>query len=85
MSFYFRFPTGVVLHLQTVENHYGHGYGSLVTRAISKQVAELGHDIYASISEENKPSRALFAKLGFEQVGRVTSICTKMNCGNKSE
>lgn len=79
------FPTGLLLALQTDENHFGHGYGSLVTRAICKQSAELGHNLYAGIFEVNTVSKNLFEKLGFKVIGKVGSICTKWNCFDVGE
>lgn len=75
--FSFRFPTGQILALQTDENHHGRGYGSLVTKAISKQIASIGHDVYAGIHEQNAASIALFGKLGFERVGTLQTICIR--------
>lgn len=76
---FFRCTTGPLLALQTNKDHFGHGYGSVVTRAISKQIAELGHDLYAGIFEENKPSRNLFEKLGYRSIGNFHWICTKFS------
>lgn len=71
--------------LQTDENHFGHGYASLVVRTISKQIAELGHDINAGIFEVNTPSRALFGKLGFKAIAKVHWICTKITWNDADE
>lgn len=62
----FRWPSGSVLALQTDKNHRGCGYGTLVTRAYSKQIAEMGRDVYAGVYKTNAASRALFERLGFE-------------------
>lgn len=72
-------PTGLLLDLQTDKDHYGYGYGSLVTRMLSKQIADLGHDIFAGIFEVNTASRALFSKLGFKVIAKVNWICTKID------
>lgn len=64
--------------LQTDMDYLGHGYASLVVKAISKQVAELGHDITVGVFDVNTPSRALFEKLGFNVIGNVHWICTKI-------
>lgn len=66
-----RLPTGLLGALQTDEQHFGKGYGTMVVKDISKKVAQSGHDIYAGIFEKNFPSRRLFEKLGFEAVGEV--------------
>lgn len=46
-------------------------------KAISKKIAQLGHDIYAGIIEENMPSRGLFGKLGFVSIGEVRWITVR--------
>lgn len=74
-----RLWTGLLLDLQTDPDHHGHGYASLVTRALSKKIAESGYDLYCGIYEDNTPSRMLFGKLGFEHVGKVHWICTKID------
>lgn len=73
----FRLESGLLGVLQTEEKYYGHGYGSLVTKYVAKKVAEFGFDVYAEVAEDNKPSRSLFNKLGFESVGEVHWILTK--------
>lgn len=78
----FRLPTGLLLALQTDENHLGHGYGSLVARAMSKKIAEMGHDVYAGVFEVNTPSRALFTKLGFKVTGQFHWPCTNIHWTN---
>lgn len=64
--------------LQTDEHHYGHGYGSLVSKYVSKKIAEMGQDTYAGVFEKNIPSRALFEKLGFKSIGEIHWITTKI-------
>lgn len=70
----YRFPTGLLCALQTDEQHYGKGYGSSVLKGISKKIAQLGHDIYAGILEQNTPSRELFQKSGFVSLGEIRWI-----------
>lgn len=72
-------PTGMLATLQTDEKHYGKGYGTLVTKVISKQIAQSGYDLYAGIAESNTASRRLFEKLGYQNVGKFYAICTKLN------
>lgn len=71
--------TGLIMTLQTDKNHFGKGYGELVTKALAKQIAEMGHDLYTGVFPDNKPSITLFRKLGFEQIGKVHWVCTKLN------
>lgn len=75
---YFSNPIGLLTALQTDKNYYGKGYGALVARYVSNKIAEIGHDIYVVISEENIPSRKLFEKLNFKSIGEVNYICTKI-------
>lgn len=69
----------MLLALQTDEKHYGKGYGSLVTKSISKQIAQSGYDLYAGVAESNTASRRLFEKLGYQNVGKLYAICTNLN------
>lgn len=62
--------------LQTDEKYYGHGYGALVSKCLSKKIAEMGFDVYVEISEDNNASRSLFDKHGFVPVGKVHWILT---------
>lgn len=75
-----RFPTGLLLTLQTDEEYYGKGYGILVAKTISKQVASLGHDVCAGIFDLNVASKSLFGKLGFkpapEKVNWLSTVKT---------
>lgn len=65
--------------LQTDENYFGCGYAKLVTKCLSKSIAESGDDVYAAIYEDNFASRKLFTGLGFEIVGEVNVIQTKFD------
>lgn len=72
-----RLPTGLLSALQTDENHVGQGYAALVTKYLSKQIAESGFDVCAGIFEKNYVSRSLFEKLGFKSIGEINQIGTK--------
>lgn len=78
VAWLFRLQTGLLGALQTDKDYFGHGYGSLVAKYVSKKIAEMGHDIYAGIIEKNYPSRKLFDKLGFKSIGQVHWITTKI-------
>lgn len=80
-----RFSTGLLCALQTDENYFGQGYGLLVTKAISKQIAEMGYDLYAGIFESNSASKNLFGKLGFKSIGRVHWPTIKQNWSSDNE
>lgn len=72
-----RFSTGLLLALQTDKDYYGRGYGALVVKAISKQIAEIGHDLHAGVFAENTPSRKLFERIGYTTTGNVHWVSTK--------
>lgn len=67
ISLNFSESTGVIGTLQTDENYYGHGYGELLFKYLSKKIAEIGHDVYAPVFESNIPSSSL-SKLGFKPI-----------------
>lgn len=77
IEFLFSFPDGLLGILQTDENYYGNGYGSLVCQAISREIGEMGHDMYSAVNEANTPSRALFIKLGAKSIDSVYCIATE--------
>ncbi|XP_031627732.1 uncharacterized protein LOC116343668 [Contarinia nasturtii] len=79
VAWIFRLPIGLLGGLKTDKNHLGRGYGSLVTRALSKMIAELGDDIYSAVFLDNTPSHSLFKKLGFKPIGEVYFVATKIN------
>lgn len=63
--------SGLFSGLQTHHSYRQHGFGSLVTKALAKKVAEMGHDSYAGIGDDNNSSQRLFGKLGFRPAGRL--------------
>lgn len=73
------YSTGLVGILQTDEKFVGKGYGSLVTKALLKKIAETGDNIYTGFFEHNIPSRSLFEQLGFKQIGEIHYILNKTN------
>lgn len=66
------------MSLQTHKSYQKHGFGSLVTRALAKRVAELGHDSYTTIFDDNIASQSLFEKIGFQAKGKVYLLRTKV-------
>lgn len=82
---FFSYPNGLLGALQTDDKYFGHGYGSLVTRLLSKQIAKMGFDVYADIYERNTAFRSLFGKLGFKVVGEVRWIRTKITSPSTDE
>lgn len=85
MIFYCSHSTELLLALQTDENYFGRGYAALVTKYLSRKIAERGFDIYAGVFEENYPSRNLFEKLGFRSVGDLHWISTKFDWCNYND
>lgn len=80
-----RYSTGLLCALQTDRNYYRSGYGLLVVKAISKKIAEMGHDPYAGINEPNTASRSLFKQLGYTSVGKVYWPTTNQNWSSDDE
>lgn len=63
-----RLQAGVLGAVQVDENYLKRGLGTVVLKAITKQLAENGHDSSAAVSVDNVPSQALFKKAGFRKV-----------------
>lgn len=63
--------------LQTDEKWFGHGFGSLVVKAISKKIAEMDQDIYCEINESNRASRSIFEKIGASSIDHIYCIVTE--------
>lgn len=61
----FRLQAGPLGALQVDERHLKRGYGSIVTAAMAKQLAELNQDCFALVGNANVPSKRMFEKLGF--------------------
>lgn len=80
MSYVLRWPNGLLLALQTDKDHYGHGYGTLVKKALAKKIAETGSDVYTTTLETNMVAQRLYEKLGFEEIKSMKYwLCTKLN------
>lgn len=54
--------------LQVDSNHKQSGLGTLVTKAITKQLSDLDMDTFAMVHEDNIESRRMFQKVGFKVV-----------------
>ena len=68
---------GLLFSLQSDKSYRKRGYGSLVLKALAKNVAELGNDSYGAVSEDNIASRTLFDRLDFKVIGKVYFLLTK--------
>lgn len=69
--------------LGTDPNHQRKGYGSLVVKAISKMITELGHEPCVTVWHKNKASSALFERHGFKKIEQVHWIGIKPACLSK--
>ncbi|XP_017771660.1 PREDICTED: uncharacterized protein LOC108559041 [Nicrophorus vespilloides] len=57
---------GTLVVLQTLHDYKRKGYGSLVTAALSREIAEEGHNVIGTVLVNNSASQAMFKKLGFD-------------------
>ena len=55
--------------LHTLDNHRKRGYASIVTRYLSKRLAQSGLIPFVIIMPDNKPSQKLFESVGFRLLG----------------
>lgn len=69
----------MLARLQTHKEYTNRGYAVLVTKYLSKNLAQSGYDVYAGIFESNQPSRNLFSKLGFQVTSRLYFIGSEIN------
>uniref|UniRef100_A0A6P4EX21 Uncharacterized protein LOC108043437 n=1 Tax=Drosophila rhopaloa TaxID=1041015 RepID=A0A6P4EX21_DRORH len=76
-----RLQGGYLGALQTKESHKRRGFGSVVTREISYRLAAQGHDVMALVGTANKPSSAMFSKLGFRVIDQCEWLRTKPTKG----
>ncbi|XP_022214706.2 uncharacterized protein LOC111069116 [Drosophila obscura] len=63
-----RLPIGALGLLQVLESHKRLGLGSLMVRALSKKINDLGDSVVAPVVPQNTASRSMFEKLGFQQI-----------------
>lgn len=63
------FDFGSLAALQVDENHYRKGYGEIVTRAITKKIAEENDvDVTSNYVDGNIRSHNLVTKIGFKKI-----------------
>lgn len=66
-----RYDNGLLGLIQVDESQMRKGYGSLITKALSKKIAEeFNSDISALIKRDNVSSMNMFTKLGFKPAER---------------
>ncbi|XP_054744791.1 uncharacterized protein LOC129249154 [Anastrepha obliqua] len=66
-----RLPIGSLGLVHVVDTHKRLGLGSLVVSHMSKLIASKGLEVTAPVVFENKPSRSMFEKLGFQTIDKV--------------
>lgn len=69
LAWCFCWPNGAIGPLEVVKEHQRKGYGSLMVRAIAREVANVGLNCYGTAIMGNLESRAMFEKLGFKSLG----------------
>lgn len=63
--------------IQVDNQHMGKGYGSIVCRAITKKLAELGQDAFACVSDSNIPSNRMFSSAGYIVIDKAYWLRTR--------
>lgn len=76
MSIIGSWSRGGIAALQVDEEFKRKGLGTLVVKAISRKIAEAGHDAYAAIDDDNEASQSTFKKLGFSSVFNIRNVRT---------
>ncbi|KAL9707060.1 hypothetical protein quinque_010578 [Culex quinquefasciatus] len=66
LAWSFHWPTGAIGPLEVHPDHYRKGYGTIITKAIAKEVAKLGFNCYGTVWKTNAASIGMFTKLGFK-------------------
>ncbi|KAL3286513.1 hypothetical protein HHI36_001018 [Cryptolaemus montrouzieri] len=74
---------GQVAILQTHDDYKKNGYASLVTKILSKELAEEGIYPFAGINVKNTASLNMFNKIGYEQIGLHTYFFMAPDMKNK--
>uniref|UniRef100_A0A182QI03 N-acetyltransferase domain-containing protein n=1 Tax=Anopheles farauti TaxID=69004 RepID=A0A182QI03_9DIPT len=67
----FRLQAGALGALQVDEDYKRRGFGTVVTIALAKQIAALGHDCYGLVNAANTPSKQMFERVGFKHDGEA--------------
>lgn len=77
LAWSFVWPTGAIGPLEVAKAHLRKGYGTLIAKAIAKEVAKNGMNCYGTIVSGNDASVAMFVKLGFERVEDTYYVRTR--------
>jgi GNAT superfamily N-acetyltransferase len=81
MAWCFRLQAGPLGALQVDEKFKRQGLGTLVTKAMIKQLADLGQDTFALVGKDNEPSKKMFENIGFENIDDVYWLRTFSRTG----
>lgn len=60
---------GLIIALQVTKGHEGRGIGSLVIRALTRKLGDMGHNVSCNVLPDNINSTKLFRKLGYQIIG----------------
>lgn len=71
------FQTGVLGALQVDSQHVGKGYGSIVCRAITKRLGDMGHDAFTCVGQDNAPSNRVFLSAGYKVIDKTYWLRTR--------
>ncbi|XP_018569129.1 uncharacterized protein LOC108909304 isoform X1 [Anoplophora glabripennis] len=63
--------------IQTVESYQKRGYASVITKVLSKKIAERDEDPVGTVAVKNVASQNMFEKLGFENKGQCNYVNLK--------
>lgn len=77
LAWSFCWPTGAIGPLEVAKNHLRKGYGSLIAKAIAKEVAKEGLNCYGTVVSNNTVSKTMFDKLGFKPVEDTYYVRTR--------
>ncbi|XP_019559658.3 uncharacterized protein LOC109428387 [Aedes albopictus] len=77
LAWSFVWPTGAIGPLEVAKNHLRKGYGTIIAKAIAKEVAKVGMNCYGTIVSGNDASEAMFSKLGFKRVEDTYYVRTR--------
>ncbi|KAM8716711.1 hypothetical protein ACLKA7_003563 [Drosophila subpalustris] len=72
-----RLQGGYLGALQVRSSHKRRGFGSVVTREITRRIGSLGQDVMALVNPQNNASCAMFDKLGFKVIDQCYWLRTE--------
>lgn len=63
--------------IQVDSQHLGKGYGTIICRAMTKKLGDLGEDAFACVGEHNTPSNRMFSSAGFKVTDKAHWLRTR--------